>query len=415
MSIPDFDEEPDGKEGRPRRQSPAFDPLLSPWEESRPRTDAFTSDIGNDIGDAGWYSYDSPLSERAGEDRPFRWDSPAPGPFSASQRQPAWYPGHYPQPYRERATDVERASIVQHGQAAQTIAAQRRDQQLAAALWTFWGILFLVVGTAVSAFSYSSADPGDAYIIWTGALTTGAIWTLYGIAGLTRVIELPYPAVRVQREVVETLLLAALIFLAVRASFQNFKVEGHSMDPSLADGEFLIVNKLTYAQIDLSMFDFLPFFDAGDNPMHYLWGAPDRGDVIVFRAPTSPDRDFIKRIIGLPGDTVQIDAESGAVKVNGAQLTEDYILGTTNCQQSCEWTVPRANTVQSRQTCGSAACYFVLGDNRQNSSDSRQGWLVPKENIVGKALVTYWHAGEPELELAPNHSVGIADQASAEQ
>ena len=217
------------------------------------------------------------------------------------------------------------------------------------------------------------------------------------------------------REVAETLLLALLIFLAVRASFQNFKVEGHSMDPSLSDGEYLIVNKLTYAQINLSFLNFLPFFDAGDHPLHYLWGAPDRGDVIVFRAPTSPDRDFIKRIIGLPGDTVQITESSGEVKVNGSPLKESYILGTTGCTQTCTWTVPKADTPEARQTCGSDDCYFVLGDNRQNSSDSRQGWLVPKENIVGKALVTYWHHGEPELDLAPNHSVGIADKASAEQ
>jgi signal peptidase I len=230
-------------------------------------------------------------------------------------------------------------------------------------------------------------------------------------------ITLPRPERRwlvTFREVAETLLLAALIFLAVRGSFQNFKVEGHSMDPSLADGEYLIVNKLTYAQIDLSFLNFLPFYDAGDDPVHYLWGSPDRGDVIVFRAPTSPDRDFIKRIIGLPGDTVKIDSASGQVSVNDSPLTETYILGTTGCSNACEWTVPEANTEDSRGGCGSNDCYFVLGDNRQNSSDSRQGWLVPKENIVGKALITYWHEGSPEVHFAPNHSVGITDQASAE-
>ena len=231
-------------------------------------------------------------------------------------------------------------------------------------------------------------------------------------------ITLPRPERRwlvTFREVAETLLLAALIFLAVRGSFQNFKVEGHSMDPSLADGEYLIVNKLTYAQIDLSFMNFLPFFDAGEDPVHYLWGSPDRGDVVVFRAPTSPERDFIKRIIGLPGDTVQIDQTSGQVSVNGAPLTETYILGTTSCSQSCEWTVPEANTTESRTECGSNACYFVLGDNRQNSSDSRQDWLVPRENIVGKALITYWNEGSPEIHFAPNHSVGVTDEASAER
>jgi signal peptidase I len=230
-------------------------------------------------------------------------------------------------------------------------------------------------------------------------------------------ITLPRPERRwlvTFREVAETLLLAALIFLAVRGSFQNFKVEGHSMDPSLADGEYLIVNKLTYAQIDLGFLDFLPFFNAGDDPVHYLWGSPSRGDVIVFRAPTSPERDFIKRIIGLPGDTVEIDQSTGQVSVNGTPLTETYILGATSCSQSCEWQLPPANTSESRAECGSNDCYFVLGDNRQNSSDSRQGWFVPKENIVGKALITYWHEGSPEIDFAPNHSVGITDQASAE-
>jgi signal peptidase I len=233
-------------------------------------------------------------------------------------------------------------------------------------------------------------------------------------------ITLPRPERRwlvTFREVAETLLLAALIFLAVRGSFQNFKVEGHSMDPSLADGEYLIVNKLTYAQIDLGFLDFLPFYDAGDDPVHYLWGSPGRGDVIVFRAPTSPDRDFIKRIIGLPGDKVAIDQATGQVSVNGKPLTETYILGTTSCSQSCEWTVPEANTPESRGAlgCGSNDCYFVLGDNRQNSSDSRQGWLVPKENIVGKAIITYWNEGSPQIDFAPNHSVGITDEASAER
>ena len=217
------------------------------------------------------------------------------------------------------------------------------------------------------------------------------------------------------REVAETLLLAALIFLAVRASFQNFRVEGHSMDPSLADGEYLIVNKLTYAQLDLGFLDPLPFFDAGDDGVHYLWGAPDRGDVIVFRAPLTPNRDFIKRIVGLPGDTVEIDGTNGGVKVNGQPLTETYIQGTTGCTQTCTWTVPEAGSQEAQQQCGSDKCYFVRGDNRQNSSDSRQGWLVPKENIVGKALITYWHEGSPAINLAPNHSVGIADNASAEQ
>jgi signal peptidase I len=210
------------------------------------------------------------------------------------------------------------------------------------------------------------------------------------------------------RELAETLLLAALIFLAVRASFQNFRVEGASMQPSLENGEYLIVNKLSYAELDLGAFDWLPFFNVG-NSRQELWGDPDRGDVIVFKAPTSTNRDFIKRIIGLPGDKIEID--SGVVTVNGQELSEPYIQGTTSCGEACVYEVPEAGTLEAHAECGSNECYFVMGDNRQNSSDSRQGWMVPRENIIGKALVTYWHDGGPSIGLAPNHSTGAAEEA----
>lgn len=205
------------------------------------------------------------------------------------------------------------------------------------------------------------------------------------------------------RELAETLLLAVLIFLAVRASMQNFRVEGASMEPSLDNGEYLIVNKLAYSELDLGIFDWLPFFDSGDDPVHHLWASPGRGDVIVFRAPTNLNRDFIKRIIGVPGDTIQIDPSAGTVILNGEVLQEDYIQGKTTCQSACgPWVVPER-------------AFFVMGDNRQNSSDSRQGWFVPEENIIGKALITYWRNGGPELDLAPNHKVSFTSEASAQE
>jgi signal peptidase I len=139
--------------------------------------------------------------------------------------------------------------------------------------------------------------------------------------------------------------------------------------------------------------------------------------VIVFRAPTSPNRDFIKRIIGLPGDTVLIDSNEGTVQVNGKLLDEPYIQGRTNCTQSttptCTFNVPPAGSSGARDTCGSDECFFVLGDNRQNSSDSRGGWFVPRENIIGKTLITYWNEGSPNIGLAPNHSVGSAEDDGA--
>lgn len=205
------------------------------------------------------------------------------------------------------------------------------------------------------------------------------------------------------RELVETLLLAVLIFLAVHVSMQNFRVEGASMEPSLDNGEYLIVNRLAYAEIDLSIFDWIPFFDTGDNPVHHLWASPSRGEIIVFRAPTNVQRDFIKRIIGLPGDVVEIDRGANAVKVNGQVIDEPYIRGETTCRSTCgPWVVPEGS-------------YFVMGDNRGNSSDSRQGWYVPEENIIGKALITYWHDGSLDLDFAPNHEVSIISEAAAEE
>ena len=110
---------------------------------------------------------------------------------------------------------------------------------------------------------------------------------------------------------------------------------------------------------------------------------PKRADIVVFRSPLAPDRDFVKRIIGLPGEALRIDNSTGTVTVNDETLSEPYIQGPTGCAQMCAWALPRPGTAQAQEECGSERCYFVLGDNRPNSSDSRQGWLVPAENIRG--------------------------------
>jgi signal peptidase I len=196
------------------------------------------------------------------------------------------------------------------------------------------------------------------------------------------------------RELVETLLLALLIFLAVRSAVQNFKVEGESMLPSLDNGQYIIVNKLAYAQIDLSKFDWIPFFDSGDNPLHHLFGTPERGDVIVFESPTNPDRDFIKRVIGEPGDTVEI--RDGVVFVNNEPLIEPYITGRTGCPCG-PWEV-------------APGTYFVLGDHRNNSSDSRVIGAIKEDAIIGKALFSYWPLSD--VGPAPNHSVSFASEES---
>ena len=106
----------------------------------------------------------------------------------------------------------------------------------------------------------------------------------------------------------------------------------------------------------------------------FLFSEPQRGDIVVFRYPKDPSRDFIKRIIALPGDSVEI--KQGKVYVNGDYIDEAYINETANYS----WAVHKMNPGE----------YFVLGDNRNNSSDSHVWGPVPRDNIIGKAWVSYW-------------------------
>jgi signal peptidase I len=176
-------------------------------------------------------------------------------------------------------------------------------------------------------------------------------------------------------ELTQTLILAALIFLAVRAMAQNFRVEGSSMEPGLHDGQYLLVNKAIYFKINLdTLAKWLPFLDAGDTPERFLFRPPKRGDVIVFQYPEDPSRDFIKRVIAIPGDTVQ--EVDGVVSVNGVPLEEPYVAHIDR-RSYAETIVPEG-------------AYFVLGDNRTNSSDSRAWGFVPEENIIGQAMFSYW-------------------------
>ena len=133
---------------------------------------------------------------------------------------------------------------------------------------------------------------------------------------------------RLARDLIETVILALLIFVGVRAMVQNFRVEGSSMESTLHDGQYILVNKAVYFKVDVGFLDFLPFYDAGSNPVHYIFRAPRRGDVVVFRFPNQTERDFIKRIIGEPGDVVQV--KDGLVFVNGGALDEKYILERPN-------------------------------------------------------------------------------------
>lgn len=153
------------------------------------------------------------------------------------------------------------------------------------------------------------------------------------------------------RELVETILLTLVIFFMIRFAVENYKIEGSSMLPNFQDGQFLLVNKISY-----------------------MVGHPQRGDVIVFHFPLNTTKNYIKRVIGLPGEKVQIN--QGRVYVNDKFVNELYQLEHADY----DW----------GPSIIAADEYFVLGDNRPESSDSHYWGTVPAKDIVGKAWVTYW-------------------------
>jgi signal peptidase I len=175
-------------------------------------------------------------------------------------------------------------------------------------------------------------------------------------------------------EVVQTVLLTIAIFLSVRLVVQNFRVEGASMDTTLASGQFLLINKITYARVDGTPLESLVQPKNSRTSVHYLFGGPQRGDIVVFRSPGSADKDFIKRVIGLPGETVRI--KDGRVYINDQQLDEPYIKHKATYDLD-------ARKVPSDS-------FFVLGDNRPNSSDSHLGWYATADSIIGRAWISYW-------------------------
>jgi len=194
-------------------------------------------------------------------------------------------------------------------------------------------------------------------------------------------------------ELLQTIVLTLAIFLGVRSVVQNFRVEGASMEPTLNTGQYLLINKASYFHVEGTPIDGLvPTTHQGGTD--YIFGGPQRGDVVVFRAPTQPDKDFIKRVIGLPGDTILV--KNGQVIVNGQPLDEPYI------HFSATYTYPFDG--QPRQV--PDGNYFVLGDNRPNSSDSHLGWFVPVDNLIGKAWVSYWPP--PSWGLMPGGTAAYA-------
>lgn len=141
---------------------------------------------------------------------------------------------------------------------------------------------------------------------------------------------------------------------------QPVVVEGTSMVPQLHDGERLLVNKLIYYKIK-----------------SVSWGHIERGDIVVFWFPNDPDKSYVKRVIGLPGEMVEV--RNGRVHINGKELNESY-LDTEHNKTMPSFAPQRVD----------AHHYYVMGDNRDNSSDSRYWGFVPEKYIYGKAFFRYW-------------------------
>ena len=144
--------------------------------------------------------------------------------------------------------------------------------------------------------------------------------------------------------------MAVVLFLLLNAVTSRVRVYNISMQPTLYEGNLLVVNKFAYKL-----------------------GTPKRGDIVIFHYQGTPTEDYIKRVIGLPGDTVNIS--NGVVQVNGQTLTEPYIAALP--KYTGTWMVPEGEL-------------FVLGDNRNLSSDSHEWGFVKQEWIVGKAVLVYW-------------------------
>jgi signal peptidase I len=166
------------------------------------------------------------------------------------------------------------------------------------------------------------------------------------------------------RDTGETIITAVVIFLVLQGTTQSFLIEGSSMEPTLVQEERLLVNRFVYTRSSFSLF----------GSEGYLFGGPERGDIVVFHPPTGSDTDFVKRIIGVPGDWIDLDGSS--VYVNGEKTSW---VGTSTARRTEDYPVQ----VPPGE-------FFVLGDNRRVSVDSRNWGMVAADDLVGRAWAVYW-------------------------
>jgi len=173
-------------------------------------------------------------------------------------------------------------------------------------------------------------------------------------------------------EIIQTLLMAIILYFAIDAVFERVMVLNISMQPTLYEGNLVLVNKLAYKLGELQT-----------------------GDVVIFHNPNFLEEDYIKRLIGKPGDVIKVS--DGKVNVNGVDLDEPYIAAPPDYEG--EWVVPEGSL-------------FVLGDNRNSSSDSHSWGFVPVEDLVGKALVVYWPISEIKILSHPDYHLPVENSSS---
>mgnify|MGYP000913826174 CR=1 FL=1 len=166
-------------------------------------------------------------------------------------------------------------------------------------------------------------------------------------------------------EIIQTLLMAAVLYFAIDAVFERVMVLNISMQPTLYEGNLILVNRLAYKL-----------------------GEMETGDIVIFHNPNSLEEDFIKRLIGTPGDVVTV--MGGKVSVNGTILDEPYISSPPEYVGT--WEVPND-------------AVFVLGDNRNSSYDSHSWGYLPTKDVVGKALVVYWPFDSIKVIRHPDYNI----------
>ena len=182
------------------------------------------------------------------------------------------------------------------------------------------------------------------------------------------------------REYFESIVIAVILALFVRTFvLQAFKIPTGSMENNLLIGDHLLVNKFMFAASDSAI-------ERALLPI----GTIRRGDVLVFKYPVEPDRDFIKRVIGLPGETLELKEKK--IYINGTPLNEPYVHFLEEPHHSAELSEVTSSDV--RENYGPVTVppnqYFMMGDNRDNSADSRYWGFMPRDYVKGKALLIYW-------------------------